>query len=97
LTRRLSADKIIVEFANCGDLASQNSARIRDAKKIVGQALRQGDGRFTVSAMAEGDDPCYGTVKILKVNYRLKGHPAEFPMPIWKPSTCSNKNNQSRP
>jgi len=28
--------------------------------------------------VAEGDDPCYGTVKTLKVNYRLNGQPAKF-------------------
>jgi hypothetical protein len=28
--------------------------------------------------MAEGDDPCYGTVKTLKVKYRLNGQPASF-------------------
>ena len=76
--QRLSADKIIVESASYGDLASKDPARIRDVKTKVEQALRQGDGRFTVATMAEGDDPCYGTVKTLKMNYRLNGQPAEF-------------------
>jgi hypothetical protein len=76
--QRLSADKIIVESATYGDLASQNPARIRDVKTKVEQALRKGDGRFTVAVMAEGDDPCYGTVKTLKVNYRLNAQPASF-------------------
>ncbi len=76
--QRLSADKIIVESATYGDLASQNPVRIRDVKTKVEQALRKGGGRFTVSAMAEGDDPCYGTVKTLKVNYRGNGQPAHF-------------------
>ena len=77
-TQRLSADKIIVESATYGDLASKDPALIRDVKTKVEQALRKGDGRFNVSAMAEGDDPCYGTVKTLKVNYRSNGQPAEF-------------------
>ena len=77
-TRRLSADKIIVESATYGDLASKDPTRIRDVKTKVEQALRKGAGRFTVSAMAEGDDPCYGTIKTLKVNYRVNGRPANF-------------------
>ena len=69
---------IIVESATYGDLASQDPARIRDVKTKVERALRKGDGRFTVAAMAEGDDPCYGTVKTLKVNCRVSGRSAHF-------------------
>ncbi|MGD0093068.1 MAG: family 43 glycosylhydrolase [Planctomycetota bacterium] len=71
--QRLALDKIVIESATYGDLASKNPARIRDVKAKVEQALRKGGGRLTVSSMAEGDDPCYGTVKTLKITYQADG------------------------
>ena len=75
---RLSPDKIVILSAIYGDLASKDPARTRDVKTKVEQALHKGDGRFPVVVMAEGDDPCYGTVKTLKVSYKVNGRAATF-------------------
>ncbi len=83
--RRYSPNQIVIESATYGDLNGNNLARIRDVKAKVEQAMRTGDGRFTVSTLADGDDPAYGVVKTLIVVYRADG----------RPKTCIGKDPDS--
>ena len=75
---RLSPEIITIESARYGDLDGNDPARVRDVKAKVEKALRTGDGRFSVSSLAAGDDPAYGVVKTLKVVYRVEGRPVIY-------------------
>ena len=70
---RLKPEQVTLESASYGDLAGNDSSRIRDVKSKVQKALRSGDGSFTVASLAEGDDPAYGVLKTLKINCRING------------------------
>jgi len=78
LPPRLSPDQIVIESAIYGDLAGKDPARIRDVTAKVQAALRRGNGSFKVGFLAEGDDPCQGTVKTLRVQYRVKDRLGSF-------------------
>lgn len=47
--------------------------RTRDVREKLQRLLDAGESRFKVSRMAEGDDPAYGVVKTLDVEYTLDG------------------------
>jgi len=52
-----------------------DAARTRDVLPKVQARVDVGDLEFRVSEMAQGDDPAYGTVKTLVVEYTVDGQP----------------------
>ncbi|MDO8589636.1 MAG: glycosyl hydrolase [Armatimonadota bacterium] len=50
-------------------------ARTRDVRARVRRALDEGERSFLVSLMAQDDDPAYGIVKTLVIDYTLDGNP----------------------
>jgi hypothetical protein len=53
-----------------------DTQRTRDVAAKLQARLAGGVTELHVAAMAEGDDPAYGTVKTLTVNYLIDGRPA---------------------
>ncbi len=51
-------------------------ARTRDVRARVQSKADSGETSFRVSDMAAGDDPAYGIVKTLIVDYTVDGKPA---------------------
>ena len=56
-------------------LAAQDSSA-PEPRTTISNRLPRLDTDGTI--VAEGDDPCYGTVKTLKVSYRFNGQPADY-------------------
>jgi len=73
LTIHLSgkAVNIAVEKARYGVLNDPN--RTRDMRETVQRLADSGESRFKVSLMAQGDDPAYGIVKTLELEYTQDG------------------------
>ena len=65
--------EIVVRKARYGVL--DDPQRTRDVTEKVQQQVDKGDREFTVSKMAEGDDPAYGIVKTLVIDYTVEGKP----------------------
>jgi len=60
-----------VEKARYGVL--EDPQRTRDVRALVQSLLDSGQSSFTVARMAAADDPAFGIVKTLEVEYTLKG------------------------
>jgi hypothetical protein len=67
------AAKIVVRKASYGVLT--DPARTRDVTAKVQGLVDGGTTRFSVADMARGDDPAYGTVKTLRIEYTAGGNP----------------------
>lgn len=52
-----------------------DAARTRDVRAKMQALVDRGELEFPVGKMAEGDDPAFGTVKTLALEYTLDGHP----------------------
>jgi len=68
------APKIVVRKAIYGVLDDPN--RTRDVREKVQRIADGGDFSFEVARMAAGDDPAFGIVKTLVVEYTVDGKPA---------------------
>ena len=66
-----AASKIVVEKAVYGVLSDPQ--RTRDVRAKVQRILDAGENRFQVGRLAAGDDPAYGVVKTLIVEYTVAG------------------------
>lgn len=55
-----------------------DAARTRDVREKVQRLLDQGDAEFPVGRLAEGDDPAWGVVKTLVMEYLLDGRRVQF-------------------
>ena len=64
---------IVVKKATYG--APGDANRSRDVTAKVQQRANQGQYVFQVSSLAAGDDPAYGTVKTLTLEYTVDGRP----------------------
>ena len=60
-----------VEKARYGVL--DDPQRTRDVREKVRRLLEAGESSFLVARMAEGDDPAFGTVKTLELDYAISG------------------------
>ena len=49
--------------------------RTRDVRAKVQQIVDAGEDRFEVARLAAGDDPAFGVVKTLVVDYSIGGQP----------------------
>jgi hypothetical protein len=67
--------RIVVGRAVYGVLG--DPARIRDVTDKVRAIVAAGADRFEVTRMAAGDDPAFGVVKTLQVNYSVDGVPGK--------------------
>lgn len=65
------SSKITVNRAHYGIL--NDSARCRDVTTKVKALVDAGETCFQVSKMAEGDDPAYGQIKTLVIDYTIDG------------------------
>ena len=65
--------RIVVRKAVYGVLG--DPARTRDVRAKVQQILDAGADRFEVARLAAGDDPAFGVVKTLVVDYTIDGQP----------------------
>ena len=65
------AVKIVVQKAQYGIL--DDPKRTRDVRAKAQQIADSGESSFQVSAMAAGDDPAYGIVKTLVLEYTIDG------------------------
>ena len=65
--------RIVVRKAVYGVLG--DPARTRDVRAKVQQILDAGADRFEVARLAAGDDPAFGIVKTLVVDYTIGGQP----------------------
>jgi len=72
-TVHFSGDAVhaVVKKARYGVL--DDPARTRDVRDKLQGLLDAGESRFPVSRMAEGDDPAFGIVKTLEVDYTVDG------------------------
>lgn len=68
------APKIVVRKAIYGVL--DDPSRTRDVREKVQRIADGGDFSFEVARMAAGDDPAYGIVKTLIIEYTVDGKPA---------------------
>lgn len=68
--------QIKVASARYGVLS--DPARTRDVKDKLQALLDARDAPFPVTALAKGDDPAYGIVKTLKLDYLADGEPSNF-------------------
>jgi hypothetical protein len=50
-----------------------DAVRTRDVRSRVEALVKQGENRFQVAQMAEGDDPAFGVVKTLRLEYTVDG------------------------
>jgi alpha-L-rhamnosidase len=76
LTTTAKTPQIVVEKATYGILT--DGALTRDVTAQVNRLVAKGHLSFRVAFMAEGDDPAYGKVKTLIVEYRRDGTPAKI-------------------
>jgi hypothetical protein len=67
-----SGGKLEIQSARYGVLT--DAAETRDVKTKVQALADDGTFSFKVSKLAEGDDPAYGTVKTLAIEYTSCGH-----------------------
>jgi hypothetical protein len=51
-----------------------DAVRTRDVSEKLRALVSRGDVEFTVSQLAQGDDPAFGTVKTLALEYTADGH-----------------------
>ena len=65
------APRIVIEKAIYG--VPGDALRTRDVRGKVERIVDGGESSFVVARMAEGDDPAYGVVKTLDVQYRADG------------------------
>jgi hypothetical protein len=68
-------EPIVIQKATYGVLT--DVAKTRDVTAKVQKLLDGGSDRFHVARMAEGDDPAFGIVKTLIVQYTIGGKPAK--------------------
>ncbi len=66
------ATKIVVEKAVYG--VPGDAKRTRDVRAKVQQMADAGESTFQVARLAAGDDPAYGVVKTLVVDFTVEGH-----------------------
>jgi hypothetical protein len=66
--------KIVVRKAVYGVLS--DPVRTRDVRAIVQRIIDAGEDRFDVSRLAAGDDPAFGVVKTVVVDYAIDGQHA---------------------
>lgn len=62
---------ITVERATYG--VPGDAARTRDVRSKIEALVSRGESSFQVAAMAQGDDPAFGVVKTLRVDYTVDG------------------------
>ncbi|MEN6426331.1 MAG: glycosyl hydrolase [Phycisphaerales bacterium] len=67
------AVSITVEKARYGVFDDPN--RTRDVREKVQRLVDSGESSFKVALMAQGDDPAYGIVKTLEIDYTQDGKP----------------------
>jgi hypothetical protein len=65
------APVIVIQKATYG--VPGDTSRTRDVREKVAAKIRNGELSFPVSQMAEGDDPAYGVVKTLRVEFTADG------------------------
>lgn len=65
--------KVVIEKATYGVLS--DPSRTRDVRAKLQAVVDGGELTFQVARMAQGDDPAYGTVKTLIVEYTADGKP----------------------
>jgi hypothetical protein len=73
LLAALAPAKIVIQSARYGVL--DDPKRTRDVKTKLQALVDAGELSFQVARLAEGDDPAYGTVKTLVVDYTANGLP----------------------
>ncbi len=76
-------EKIVVQKANYG--VPGDPSRMRDVTAKVQALIDGGQLDFDVASLAAGDDPAYGSVKTLKVDYTIDG----------KPNTISGRDRET--
>jgi hypothetical protein len=69
----ITKEKIVIEKATYGVLS--DPSRTRDVRAKLQAIVDAGELTFRVARMAEGDDPAYGIVKTLIVEYTAGGKP----------------------
>ena len=72
--------------------------RTRDVTEKIQRKVDKGEYRFAVTSIAEGDDPAFGVVKTLIVDYTIEGKPFTCQGTRWKhdPIECEGCPSPNR-